>query len=88
MGRLKEDISSYILDLPDYCVDERCYWEKQKAYLRKIQQNNDPQTNLKDLFEGIFEHLRNIKDIQLQHGNPLPAIEADLNIADECNVWG
>ena len=28
--------------------------------------------------------MRNIKDIQLQHGNPLQAIEADLNIADEC----
>lgn len=84
MGRSKKDINSYLLDLPDYCVDERCYWEKQKAYLRKIQQNNDSQTNLRDLFEGLFEHLRNIKDIQLQHGNPLPAIEADLNIADEC----
>ncbi|MFH1008769.1 MAG: hypothetical protein V1800_14935, partial [Candidatus Latescibacterota bacterium] len=40
--------------------------------------------NLIDFYEGMFEHLRNIKDTQLQHGNPLLAIEADLNIADEC----
>lgn len=84
MGRSKEDINQYLLDLPDYCVDERCYWEKQNVFLRKIQQNNEPKMRLTDLFESIFEHLRNIKDTQLQHGNPLPAIEADLNIADEC----
>ena len=83
MGCSKEDINRYLLVLPDYCVDERCYWEKQKAYLHKVQQNNEPQKQLTDLFDGIFEHLRNIKDIQLQHGNPLPAIEADLDIADE-----
>jgi Ca2+/Na+ antiporter len=80
----KEDIDRYILELPDYCVDERCFWEKEKAFLRGIQRANEPQINLIDFYEGMFEHLRNIKDIQLQHGNFLSAIEADLNIADEC----
>ena len=84
MGQSKEDIDRYLLDLPDYCVYERCFWEKERAFLRKIQKNDEPRTSLIDLFEGVFEHLRNIKDIQLQHGNPLFAIEADLNIADEC----
>ena len=83
MGRSKEDIDRYLLDLPDYCAYERCYWEKQKACLLKVQQKFEPQKQLTDIFEDIFEHLRNIKDIQLQHGNPLPAIEADLDIADE-----
>ncbi len=30
--------------------------------------------------------MQNIKDIHLQHGNPLEAIEADLNISDEA-MW-
>ncbi|NQT10607.1 MAG: hypothetical protein HQ573_05500 [Desulfobacteraceae bacterium] len=84
MGRSKKDIDQYVLELPDYCVDERCFWEKEKAFLRKVQKTDEPQINLIDFYEGMFEHLRNIKDIQLQHGNPLSAIEADLNIADEC----
>jgi len=86
MGRSKKDIDQYVLELPDYCVYERCFWEKEKTFLRKIQKANEPQINLIDFYEGMFEHLRNIKDIQLQHGNPLLAIEADLNIADEC-MW-
>lgn len=84
MGHSKPQIINHIINLPDYCVDERCYWEKQSAYLRKIQKNNTPKTDLEELFNVIFGHMRNIKDIQLQHGNPLLAIEADLDIADEC----
>ncbi len=84
MGQSKEEIERYLLALPDYCVDERCFWEKEKAFLRRIQKVDETQISLIDFYEGMFEHLRNIKDIQLQHGNPLQAIEADLDIADEC----
>ena len=87
MRKSNDIIDRYLLELPDYCVDERCFWEKEKAFLRRIQRANEPQINLIDFYEGMFEHLRNIKDIQLQHGNPLQAIEADLNITDEC-MWG
>lgn len=84
MGQSKEEIERYLLVLPDYCVDERCFWEKEKAFLRKIQKVDETQISLIDFYKSMFEHLRNIKDIQLQHGNPLQAIEADLDIADEC----
>jgi hypothetical protein len=84
MGQSKQDIDRYLIDLPDYCVNERCNWEKEKAFLRKIQKTNESQKSLMEFCEGLFEHLHNIKDIQLQHGNPLEAIEADLNVADEC----
>ncbi|MFH0730725.1 MAG: hypothetical protein V2B19_30820 [Pseudomonadota bacterium] len=84
MGQSKQDIDRYLIDLPDHCVDERCFWEKEKAFLRKVQRTNEPQKPWKEFCEGLFKHLRDIKAIQLQHGNPLPAIEADLNIADEC----
>ena len=84
MEQSKQDIDQYLIDLPDYCVDERCFWEKEKAFLRKIQRTNESQRSFKEFCEGLFEHLHNIKAIQLQHGNPLSAIEADLNVADEC----
>ena len=84
MGQSKKDIDRYVLELPDYCVDERCFWEKEKVFLRKVQRIDEPKINLIDFYNGMFDHLRNIKDIRLLHGSPLPAIEADLNIADEC----
>ena len=84
MGQSKQDIDQYLINLPDYCVAERCFWEKEKAFLRRIQKTNKSQKSLMEFCEGLFEHLDNIKDIQLQHGNPLAAIEADLNVADEC----
>ena len=86
MARSKADIDEYLLRLPDYCVDEWCYWEKEKAFLHRIQKKDEPRIPLRDFFERLFMHLDNIRDTQLQHGNPLPAIEADLNIADEC-MW-
>lgn len=83
----KENIDQYLLDSPDVCVNERCIWEDEKVFLRRIKNVNDLPMQSKDLknyCEGVFKHLRNIKDIHLQHGNPLEAIRADLNIADEC----
>ena len=84
MGEARRDIDQHLLRLPDSCVDERCFWEKEKAFLRHMDISGHSQMDLMNFCEGIFEHLRNVKDIQLQHGNPLSAIEADLNIADEC----
>ncbi|MDP8315732.1 MAG: hypothetical protein RAP70_11800 [Candidatus Celaenobacter antarcticus] len=86
MRQSNDDINQYILDLKDYCVYERCSWEKEKVFLRRVLIADEPHINPIDFYEGMFEHLRNIKDILLQHGNPLSAIEADLNIADEC-MW-
>ncbi len=39
-----------------------------------------------DMLKQMIKHLQNIKDIHLQHGKSLDAIEADLNIADEV-MW-
>ncbi|MBI5601875.1 MAG: tetratricopeptide repeat protein [Deltaproteobacteria bacterium] len=84
MGQSKKEIDRYVLGLPDYCVLERCFWEKEKVHLRKIQKIEMTKIDLMDHYNVIFEHLRSIKDIQLQHGNLFTAIEADLNIVDEC----
>jgi len=84
MEKSKKDIDRYIIDLPDYCVYERCHWEKELAFLRRIQGPEEFQMNTIDFYESMFKHLSDIKDIQIEHGNPIQAIEEDLNIADEC----
>jgi len=84
MGEIKKDIDQHILSLPDYCVSERCFWEAELAFLRKIMKSNEPEITLRDFFERMFEHLCNIKDINLEHENVLLAIKTDLDIADEC----
>jgi tetratricopeptide (TPR) repeat protein len=77
MWESKIDIDRYLIDLPDYCIYERCAWEEEMASLHRVHK--------KDECSGeVLKHLHNIKDIQLQHGNFLEAIKADLNIADEC----
>ncbi len=86
MRSSKKDIDWYVLELPDYCVYERFFWEKEKAFLRGIQKIDEPTIYSIGFYEDMFEHLRNIKEIQLHHGNPFLSIEADLNIADEC-MW-
>lgn len=84
MWQSKKDIERYIIDLPDYCVFERCSWEEEMVSLRRFQQKDKLQTPFAIYCVEKLEYLQNIKDIQLQHGNILAAIKADLNIADEC----
>ncbi|MCF7797779.1 MAG: hypothetical protein K9N11_06820 [Lentisphaeria bacterium] len=81
---MNQEIQQYIINLPNYCVNERCYWEKQLAMLRKIRSYNTHLSTQKNHFEDIINHLDNIRDIQLNHGNPLWALEADLDIVEEC----
>jgi tetratricopeptide (TPR) repeat protein len=84
MGNIKKDIEQHIISLPDYCVNERCFWETELAFLSKITKSNEPEISLIDFYERMFKHLSNIKDINLEHENPILAIKMDLDIADEC----
>ena len=79
-------IEKHLLELPDCCVFERCYWEKERVSLLKFQKEVTTKRQYMDMLKQMIKHLQNIKDIHLQHGNPLDAIEADLNIADEV-MW-
>ena len=75
-------IEAYLQKLPDYCIFERCNWEKERAELLRFNPISTEAQYL-SLLKQIIRHLENIKDTQLQHRNPLKAIEADLAIADE-----
>lgn len=82
MQEIDTVIEGYLLELPDYCVFERCEWEKERVWLRRLRDVSTRDQYIV-LVDQMIEHLRNIKDTHLQHGNPLKATEADLNIADE-----
>jgi len=84
MGEIKADISQYIISIPDYCVNERCNWEYQLVFLSKVRRANKPNITLIDFHKRNFKHMSNIKDISLEHNNPLFAIKADMDIAEEC----
>lgn len=83
MKGIDETIRDYLVELPDYCVFERCSWEKQRAWLLRFRNELGSRQQYQDMLQQMVTHLDNVKDIHLQHGNPLEAIEADLNIADE-----
>ena len=84
MGESKAEINQYIISIPDYCVIERCYWENELAFLSKVRRSNEPNITLIDFYKRYFKHMSNIRDIYLEHNNPLLAIKVDMDIAEEC----
>lgn len=77
------EIENYILSLPDYCVDERCYWENERVFLRRFVKGHITQEMEFKNIRSRLEELKNIKGIHIDHGNHIEAIEAGLNIVDE-----
>jgi len=72
----EKQIDKYLLNLPDYCVGERCYWLKEKVFLRKA---------IPGMYDAsaIFREMEELKAILLYQDNFIPAIETCLDIADE-----
>lgn len=77
------EIEDYVLNLPDYCVYERCRWEEEKVFLRRIVKGPITQEMEFKNIQGRLGHLRNIKDIHAEHGNYIESTDANLNIVDE-----
>ena len=84
MGEIKTKISQYILSIPDYCVNERCYWENELVFLSKVRRSDEPNITLIDFYKRYFKHMSNIRDINIAHNNPILSIKADMDIAKEC----
>ncbi len=84
MGESKVIIGKYIDSLPDYCINERCYWENELVFLSKIRRSNEPNITLLEFYKYYFKHMCNIKDINYEHKNYMLAIEKDIDIAEEC----
>lgn len=76
LRRMESEIEDYLLTLPEYCVEEKCYWLKELASLQKIDERNYD-------FELVLQRLNNLKDTLLKHENYLGALTVGLDISDE-----
>lgn len=81
--KVSAEIADYVLNLPDYCVYERCHWEEEQVSLRRVIKGPITQEMEFKNIQGRLGHLRNIKDIHAEHGNYIESTDADLNIVDE-----
>ncbi len=58
MREIDAVVEDYLLELPDRCVFERCYWEQERVSLRKFQMEVTTQEQHMDLVEQMIEHLQ------------------------------
>ncbi len=73
---MESEIGDYLLTLPEYCVNEKCYWLKELAAVQKIDRRNYD-------FELVLQRLNNLKDTLLKNENYLDALTVRLDISDE-----
>ena len=73
---MESEIGDYLLTLPEYCVNEKCYWLKELAAVQKIDRRNYD-------FELVLQRSNNLKDTLLKNENYLDALTVRLDISDE-----
>jgi hypothetical protein len=73
---MESEIEDYLLSLPEYCVNEKCYWLKELADVQKIDRRNYD-------FELVLQRLNDLKDTLLKNENYLETLIAGLDISDE-----
>ena len=76
LKEMRSEIEKHLLSLPEYCVNEKCYWLKELASLQKIDKK-------KYDFELVLQRLNNLKDTLLKNENYLGALTVGLDISDE-----
>jgi len=70
------EIGDHLVSLPEYCVNEKCYWLKELASLQKIDKRNYD-------FEQVLQRLNDLKDTLSKNENYLEALGVGLDISDE-----
>ena len=73
---MESEIENYLLSLPEYCVNEKCYWLKELAAVQKSDKRNYD-------FKRVLRRLNDLKDTLLKNENYLEALIAGLDISDE-----
>ncbi|NQE06028.1 hypothetical protein C5S32_09175, partial [ANME-1 cluster archaeon GoMg1] len=76
LKEMRSEIEKHLLSLPEYCVNEKCYWLKELASLQKIDKK-------KYDFELVLQRLNDLKDTLLKNENYLEALTVGLDISDE-----
>ena len=76
LREMESEIGDHLVSLPEYCVNEKCYWLKELVSLQKIDKRNYD-------FEQVLQRLNNLKDTLSKNENYLEAMRAGLDISDE-----
>ena len=70
------EIDIHLLNLPGYCINEKCFWIKELAFLAKINENHH-------VFQSVIQMLEDIRDIYYRRENYIEALLVNLDIVDE-----
>ena len=73
---INPEIDTYLSSLPEYCINEKCFWIREVASLAKNNENHYA-------FQKIIQMLKDIRDIYYRHDNYIEALRANLDIVDE-----
>lgn len=73
---MESDIENYLLSLPEYYVNEKCYWLKELTSLQKVDKR-------KYDFEQVLQRLNDLKNTLSKNENYLEALIVGLDISDE-----
>ena len=73
---MNSEITAHLGDLSEYCINEKCFWIKELAFLAKINENHDA-------LQGIIQRLQDIRDIYYRRENYIEALRINLDIVDE-----
>jgi len=73
---MQNEIHEHYVLLPEYCVDESCYWIKELATLEKLGCNGGN-------FDRLVQTLNDVKKRYLEFENRIDALSINLDICDE-----
>jgi hypothetical protein len=73
---MNSEITAHLGHLPEYCINEKCFWIKELAFLAKINENHDA-------LHGVIQRLQDIRDIYYRRENYIEALLVNLDIVDE-----
>jgi hypothetical protein len=76
LANMQNEIHEHYVLLPEYCVDESCYWIKELATLEKLGCNGGN-------FDRLIQTLNDVKRRYLEFENRIDALSINLDICDE-----
>ena len=73
---MQSEIHEHYVSLPEYCVNESCYWIKELATLEKLGYDGGK-------FDRVVQTLNDVKKRYLEFENRIDALSINLDICDE-----
>jgi len=76
LTNMQNEIHERYVSLPEYCVNESCYWIKELAALEKLGRDGGD-------FDRLVQTLNDVKKRYLEFENRIDALSINLDICDE-----